>query len=207
MIGFYNYTVILTYMSLASSVVGIFLAASGNPLAAVWAMLFSGLCDLFDGRVASTKKDRTDDEKTFGIQIDSLCDVIGFGVLPAVIAYCFGFDAPYFIPLYVFFVLAAIIRLAYFNVTEEKRQLETKERRKSFLGLPVTSSAIILPFFFCLAYIFGGTFDWIFIAVFALIGVLYITPVKIPKANLFTSILFIILGTLEFACLLIASFK
>ena len=56
MIGFYDYTVILTYLSLASSTLGIFLAINGNPLGAIWALLFSGLCDLFDGRVASSKK-------------------------------------------------------------------------------------------------------------------------------------------------------
>lgn len=205
MIGFYNYTVILTYLSLASSIVGVFLAINGNPMGAIWALLFSGLCDLFDGRVASTKKNRTDDERSFGIQIDSLCDAVAFGVLPAIIAYCSGFNKIYFIPLLVFFALAAIIRLAYFNVTEEERQRTTNEKRRYFLGLPVTSSAIILPFFFCLMHIFGGIFEWVFIGVFALVAILFITPVKIAKANLTTSILFIILGIAEFVCLLVAS--
>lgn len=205
MIGFYNYTVILTYLSLASSLVGIFLAINENPMGAIWALLFSGLCDMFDGRVASTKKDRTDIQRAFGIQIDSLCDAVAFGVLPAIIVYSSGFNKPYFLPLLIFFALAAIIRLAYFNVTEEERQRNTTEKRRYFLGLPVTSSAIILPFFFCLMRIFGGIFDWIFIASFAVVAVLFITPVKIAKANTRASILFIILGAAEFVCLLIAS--
>ena len=206
MIGFYNYTVILTYLSLASAVAGIFLAVNGNPMGAIWALLLSGLCDLFDGRVASTKKDRTDNERAFGIQIDSLCDAVAFGVLPAVITYCSGFNNNYFLPLLIFFVLAAIIRLAYFNVTEEERQQTTTERRRYFLGLPVTSSAIILPFFFCLMHIFGGIFKWIFFAAFATVGILFITPIKVTKANAFTSVLYIILGIAEFICLLVASF-
>ena len=205
MIGFYDYTVILTYLSLASSTLGIFLAINGNPLGAIWALLLSGLCDLFDGRVASSKKNRTEAERNFGIQIDSLCDAVGFGVLPAVIAYCSGFNNVYYIPLYIFFVLAAIIRLAYFNVTEEERQKTTTEKRRYFLGLPVTPSAIILPFFFCLMHILGGIFNGIFIIAFAAVGILFITPIKIAKANKYTAILFIILGIAEFICLLIAS--
>ena len=206
MIGFYDYTVILTYLSLASSTLGIFLAISGNPLGAIWALLFSGLCDLFDGRVASTKKNRTETERNFGIQIDSLCDTVGFGILPAVITYSLGFNKMYYIPLYVFYILAAVIRLAYFNVTEEERQRTTKEKRRYFLGLPVTSAAIILPFFFCLMSIWGGIFKWLYLAAFAAVAILFITPIKIAKANKYTSILFIVLGAAEFIYLLIASF-
>jgi hypothetical protein len=42
---------------------------------------------MFDGKVARTKKDRTEQEKSFGIQIDSLSDLVSFGVLPAVIGF------------------------------------------------------------------------------------------------------------------------
>ena len=68
MLGFYNYTVILTYMSLISAVVGTTLAFEGNTFGAVFCLMFSGFCDMFDGKVAKTM-DRTEDEKKFGIQI------------------------------------------------------------------------------------------------------------------------------------------
>ena len=59
MIGFYNYTVILTYMGLASSLIGIYLAMSGSHITmAVIALMISGLCDMFDGKVARTRKNR-----------------------------------------------------------------------------------------------------------------------------------------------------
>lgn len=77
MIGFYDYTVVATYISLISSVLGMFCAINGKMALAVSCLAFSGLCDMFDGKIARTKKDRTDDEKAFGIQIDSLCS-IGF---------------------------------------------------------------------------------------------------------------------------------
>ena len=63
MIGFYDYTVILTYISFASSISGIFLATRGHFNWAIFCLAFSGLCDMFDGKIARTKKNRTEDEK------------------------------------------------------------------------------------------------------------------------------------------------
>ena len=121
-IGFYNYTVILTYISLVSGVLGIKFAHGGRVGLAVCCLVFSGICDMFDGAVARTKKDRTEDQKNFGIQLDSLCDVICFGVLPAIILYFLGLDAYIGSEMLIFYVLCAVIRLAFFNVLEAKRQ-------------------------------------------------------------------------------------
>ena len=85
MIGFYDYTVIATYLATVLGVGGIFLAADGLHLPAVFCLLLAGLLDTFDGRIARTKKDRSEQQKHFGIQIDSLNDLICFGVLPAMI--------------------------------------------------------------------------------------------------------------------------
>ena len=52
LIGFYNYTVILTYMGAAAAVCGIFFSASGYPFWGVICLLFAGLTDMFDGKVA-----------------------------------------------------------------------------------------------------------------------------------------------------------
>ena len=75
-LGIYDYTVILTYISLGISVFGISRALEGDFKVAIFCLALSGLCDMFDGKIARTKKNRTDDEKNFGIQIDSLCDVV-----------------------------------------------------------------------------------------------------------------------------------
>ena len=88
MLGFYDYTVVLTYISLVISVFGMTRALAGDFKVAILCLALSGLCDMFDGKIARTKKDRTEDEKKFGIQIDSLCDVVCFGVFPALICYC-----------------------------------------------------------------------------------------------------------------------
>ena len=81
MIGFYDYTVVLTYISLMCSVFGITQAIGGHYRTAIICLALSGLFDMFDGKIARTKKNRTDDEKLFGVQIDSLCDVVCFGNL------------------------------------------------------------------------------------------------------------------------------
>ena len=78
LIGFYNYTVVLTYMGLISSVYGMTEALDGHFATAIACLVVSGICDMLDGKIARTM-DRTEDEKKFGIQIDSLCDLFCFG--------------------------------------------------------------------------------------------------------------------------------
>ena len=90
MIGVYDYTVLATYLSLAFGVSGILAAMNGSPYSALLCLMVSGLLDAFDGRIARTKKNRTEQEKRFGIQIDSLNDVVCFGVLPGVIGASLG---------------------------------------------------------------------------------------------------------------------
>ena len=90
MIGFYDYTVIMTYISVVSSMIGICCAMTDRISAAVCCLAFSGLCDMFDGKIARTKKNRTEEEKCFGIQIDSLADIVCFGILPIVLGFKLG---------------------------------------------------------------------------------------------------------------------
>ena len=156
MIGFYDYTVVLTYISFTSSIIGIFCAVTGHPKWAVFCLALSGLCDMFDGKIARTKKNRTEDEKQFGIQIDSLCDVVCFGVFPIVLCYELGMRRIYSMAILVLYGLAGVIRLGYFNVMETKRQQETSENRKYYQGLPITSMAVIMPFLFVASVFFPG---------------------------------------------------
>ena len=156
MIGFYDYTVLATYAATALGVTGMFQAVEGRHLTAVFCLLAAGLLDCFDGRIARTKKDRSHQQQSFGIQIDSLNDVLCFGALPSVAGYCAWSrwsDAPtpvwYGAALCVF-TLAGLIRLAYFNVTEEERQQTEGGGRKYYLGLPITASALVFPLFYLL---------------------------------------------------------
>lgn len=208
MIGYYNYTVILTYMSLVSSVMGMFLASGigggrPHPEYAIICLMVSGLCDMFDGKIARTKKNRTESEKQFGIQIDSLCDVICFGVLPAIIGYSVGMKDWVDIPILVMFPLCAVIRLAYFNVNEENRQKQTDEARKVYEGLPVTSVALILPVLYSFRKDIGSdSFAIVYEIFLFLIAIAFITRFKVKKPQMKTMMWFIGLGVLEFLWLL-----
>ena len=80
MIGFYNVSVILTYAGVVSAVFGMSAAFNGNFKIAMICLMISGFTDMYDGTVAKMIK-RSDDAKKFGIEIDSLCDLICFGAL------------------------------------------------------------------------------------------------------------------------------
>ena len=121
MIGVYDYTVIATYLSLLLGLGGLYSAAQNEPLDAMLCLMLVGLLDAFDGRIARTKKDRTEQEKRFGIQIDSLNDLVCFGVLPTAIGWSMDCDRLWFLATMSFFALCALIRLAYFNVTRSGR--------------------------------------------------------------------------------------
>ena len=189
MIGFYNYTVILTYISLVISSVGIGFAATGNPMTAMFCLMASGVCDMFDGMIARTRKKSTDEEKRFGIQLDSLCDIVCFGVLPAAtgIAMAEGQSTLLQVASWAFgalLILGALIRLAYFNVTEETRQATEGGRRKSYLGVPVTTAAMVFPLMFALSLLLPAPLNlWIYPAFTLITALSFVTPVKVPKSH------------------------
>jgi CDP-diacylglycerol--serine O-phosphatidyltransferase len=185
-IGFYDYTVILTYLSLISSVFGITQAIHGDYKMAILCLGLSGVCDAFDGRVARSKKNRTEDEKNFGIQLDSLCDVICFGVFPALICYYMGAKGPLGLAIVFFYSLCAVIRLAFFNVLEIRRQHEEDGGcAKTYRGLPVTSISVILPLFFLLQYLIPDTVFGVLLYVLpAVVGFLFIFDFSLPKPGL-----------------------
>lgn len=216
MIGFYNYTVILTYISLAASVTGIFIcvngACGGNIPCSLWGVLclmISGVCDMFDGKVARSMKNRTEAQKKFGIQIDSLADIVAFGVLPAAIGYSVLLEAGdvarsgwafLFFALFIFFVLAALIRLAYFNVMEEERQSKTSENRKEYEGLPVTNTALIMPFIYIFKFRIGDEYFYIvYSIVLFLVACAFIIKFRVKKVGMKTMLLFLLVGVIEFA--------
>lgn len=128
MLGVYDYTVVLTYVSLMVSIGGMMFAVNGHLHLGVMCLAISGLCDMFDGKIARTKKNRTEVEKRFGIQIDSLSDIVCFGVAPAVLCYCFGMRGVIGVAILMFYVLAGLIRLAWFNGW--KNSVRKKQQRK-----------------------------------------------------------------------------
>ncbi len=182
MIGVYDYTVILTYVSLMISLFGMTLSLDGHYKIAIVCLALSGLCDMFDGKIARTKKDRTEEGKKFGIQIDSLCDVVCFGAFPIIICYSMGIKDVIGLVILMLYGTAGVIRLAYFNVKEEIRQNETTENRKYYQGLPITSASIALPLMYMLRPMFNDTVFLILVRIMMLgIAILFVTDFRFKK--------------------------
>lgn len=210
MLGFYDYTVILTYLSVVSSVIGMCFAVSQSYLYAIICLLISGLCDMFDGMVARSKKNRTEMEKKNGIQLDSLADVVCFGAFPALIGFCLGMEFKYNLLFGItgaLYVLCAIIRLAYFNVTEEERQKSTDGKRKFYQGLPVTSAALIFPFLFCFRGLLDAYFPFVYAGVLVLTAFCFITNFRMKKFGMVGNVVMLITGALLLAILLVLKFN
>ena len=199
MLGVYDYTVVLTYISLMISIGGMMLALNEHLDLAVLCLALSGLCDMFDGKIARTKKDRTEQEKRFGIQIDSLCDVVCFGVFPSMICYCLGVNTPAGVAALIFYSIASVIRLAYFNVTEAKRQTQTEENRKYYQGLPITSMAIILPFLYLMRRYYMIHFLIVIHIAVIIVGLLFILNIKVKKPQNPVRILLVVVVALALA--------
>lgn len=199
--GYYNYTVVLTYMGMLAGFTGITFAMEGQLRAAVICLMTAGGCDMFDGTVAATKK-RDEMEKRFGVQIDSLSDLICFGVLPALFTYQVGRKGYLAFLAGCFYVLCALIRLAYFNVMEEERQQTETGGRKCYMGLPVTSIALILPAFFVVGNRLALDAGILFSVVLIIVAVAFISPVRIKKPYLAGKIGIVLAGILEFIILL-----
>lgn len=180
LVGFYNYTVWLTYAGAAAAVCGIFFSAGGHPFWGVICLLFAGATDMFDGKIASTMK-RNEAEKIFGIQIDSLCDLISFGVLPVAIGYGLGLSGGFFFVSAVLYIICAIIRLAYFNVDEIMRQKNESGSRKTYYGLPVTAAAMLFPLIYGLKDLLGAALLPVYQAALFAVAAAFILKFKIRK--------------------------
>lgn len=180
MIGFYDYTVILTYLGALVGMQSMVLALHGQYMGSIYCLAAALVCDTLDGKVARAKKNRTKGEMLFGIQIDSLCDVISFGLAPAVMFYALGLQSWMDQLLLGAYVLCCVIRLGYFNTLAVQAELGTKG---DYHGLPVVCLTIMVPALYLTGiWLPENLFLWVLRLGTAVFGLLYIVdfPVKKP---------------------------
>ncbi len=204
MLGVYNYTVVLTYIGMWTGFVGIIYAMNGDVHTALVCLMIAGVCDMFDGAIASTMA-RTRQEKRFGVQIDSLSDLVCFGVLPAVIACTAAGQSKTSLYLAGLYLLCALIRLAWFNVDEEERQERENGSRSVYLGLPVTTSALLLPALMELGGRLGRQVGKLAPLLLLVMAAAFLTPFKLRKPQLPGKVVMLLAGAAEFAVLLTRS--
>ena len=181
MLGFWNKSVYITYFGAFIAVFGfMFSIHEGNIDYAFAGMIIAAVCDMFDGKVARHLKDRKEIEKDFGVQIDSLADIVCFITIPAITLYVFGLREIYQMIFLAFYVVCGIIRLAYFNVamSDKNKAIEY------YQGLPVPVSVFIFGLVWLLWKIFNLNLDTIriiYTVLVPIVGLLHISKLKIRK--------------------------
>ena len=178
MLGYWNKSVYITYFGAFIAVLGLFLAINQQNLDYAFAgMIIAAVCDMFDGKIARNLKNRKEIEKDFGVQIDSLADIVCFITIPAITLYLFGMRETYQIVILSLYVVCGIIRLAYFNVA-----MSDKNKAISFYqGLPVPVSVFVFGIVWLLLKVIN--FDAVLVYTFLvpIVGLLHISKIRIKK--------------------------
>ena len=176
-------SVLVTYLGVIFGVISMYFAFSKMAFAEVpflrYSLIFlilAGVCDMFDGKVARMCK-RTNEEKEFGIQIDSLADTVNFVALPVVIMLSLGYYSIIDIIIYCIFILCGISRLGFFNINAT-----SDTPVKYYSGLPVTTTSIIYPILGLLRGIIDeNLFHIIYIGATLITAFLFVYKFKVPK--------------------------
>ena len=131
---------LFTLFNLFFGIWSMVLASRGEFYRASWYIVFAGILDTLDGRVARLSNTGT----RFGAELDSLVDIVSFGVAPAFLMYQLEFAGAgqaSWIFCY-FYVMAAAIRLARFNITQAGRS------KSHFVGLPSPAAGMTLATYY-----------------------------------------------------------
>jgi len=120
--------------------------------------------DVADGRVAR----RRGEYSPFGQELDSLADIVSFGVAPATIGYGLGLRGGLDIIILIFFVACGISRLARYNVTASQLS-DDSGKVKYFEGTPIPSSLVLVALL-ALCFYFGRTGEQLPLAKIELVG-------------------------------------
>ena len=178
MLGYWNKSVYITYLGAFLAVSGyLFTLQTGIIDYSFVGMILASVCDMFDGKVARSIKNRTENDKNFGVEIDSLADIVCFITIPALTIYQFGLNEWYHIIILALYVVCGIIRLAYFNVAMSDKDKAIKEYR----GLPVPVSVLVFGLVWLINK--GCSFDVkiVYTILVPIVGYLHISKIRIKK--------------------------
>ena len=196
-VGKWNKSVILTYAGLILAVLGMFLAFTQEKINyAFCCLMVAGICDLFDGMVARRCK-RTEEEKKFGIELDSIVDTMSFIALPICIFISMGLVQVWDVLIFMLFAVAGVARLAYFNIDTA----DSEKAIKYYTGLPVTYTALIFPLLYLLKLpLEENIFLWIVRCAIVIVSVLQVLKIKVVKPK---GIWYAIFGIMAIALLVV----
>ena len=162
---------------LFSAVLAIYFAIVGNFPAAMIGLVWAVFFDWSDGNIARRMKGRTDEQRKFGGQMDSLIDIVSFGICPAVVLLSYGDFSPWFIPGAFIIAAAGVLRLSYFNVYG-------LAGKSSFQGLAIDNNGILLVLIFVInSFVSASSFTLLLYITILTLAALNVAPIKTPKLS------------------------
>ncbi len=166
---------ICSLAGLFCALLGIYFAILRNFPASVISMIWAVMFDWGDGIIARKIKGRTDRHRAFGGQLDSLIDMVSFGICPAVFLLSYGRFSPWFLPGAFVIVATSAIRLSYFNVFGLIDD-------STYMGLALDNNIIIFSFIFLFEGFFSSTvFSVIIYIIFLIMAGFNLAPLRTPK--------------------------
>ena len=162
---------------LLSAVLAIYFAIVGNFPAAMIGLVWAVFFDWNDGNIARRMKGRTEKQKMFGGQLDSLIDIVSFGVCPAVVLLSYGDFSPWFLPGAFIIVAAGVLRLSYFNVYG-------LVSTSSYQGMAIDNNGIFLVLVFVFHDLISpSAFTAVLYIIILTLALLNVAPIKTPKLS------------------------
>jgi CDP-diacylglycerol--serine O-phosphatidyltransferase len=190
---------ICSLLGLLSALFGIYFAITGNFPASIISVLWAVLFDWYDGIIARKMKGRTKQQGEFGGQLDSLIDIVSFGVLPAILLLSYGNYSLLFIPGAFVIIATAAIRLSYFN-------LYGLIDSKTYKGLALDNNVLILAFVFLFESFFEQvTFSILIYALLMVLSAFNLSSLPTPKFSgkwVNVLVIYVLLLTLVFGWIL-----
>ena len=166
---------ICSLSGLLCAVVAIYFAIQGVFEAAIIAVLWAVLFDWYDGIIARKMKGRTKVQGHFGAQLDSMIDIVSYGIFPAIVLLSYGNYNVWFLPGAVVIMAASAVRLTYFNVYGLVNS-------KTYKGFPLDYGVLILTFLFLFESFFeSSTFSIIIYALTMVLSALNLSSIHTPK--------------------------
>lgn len=166
---------ICSLIGLLCAVFGIYFAIEGHFLAAVIGVLWAVMFDWYDGIIARKMKGRTKVQGEFGGQLDSMIDIVSFGILPAILLLSYGNYSVWFMPGAFVIIATSAIRLSYFNVYG---LIDSKTYR----GLALDNNVLILAFVFLFESFFShSTFSILIYTTLMILSALNLSSIPTPK--------------------------
>ena len=173
----YDLPNICSLFGLFSALLGMYFALIGIYPAAMIGLIWAVFFDWNDGKIARKMKGRTAMQGKVGGQVDSLIDIVSFGICPAIILLSYGNYSLLFFPGAFIIVAACVLRLSYFNVYG-------LDGKSAYQGLASDNNAIILVFVFLLeGFITTTVFTIVLYITILLLAALNVAPIRTPKLS------------------------